>query len=119
MKPVPVLLATIFAGTISTLTAQQPGAADPFVKGNIPAPAPPPATVEVPDLVRQGLVRTEYFSLPHTLARKMMRQFPQQPALYEWLGRELENPQSEVKLERLSLLKVRSGQRSKLEEINE
>ena len=122
MKPrhVPILLSTVFVCGASTLTAQQPGAGDPFVKGDdTPAAAPQPALDEPARLVPQGLIRAEYFSLPHTLARKMMRQLPQQQALYEWLGKELENPQSEVKLERLSLLKVRGGQRSKVEEIDE
>src|SRR5687768_1418299 len=86
MKPIPILLAAFFAAAVSPLTAQQPGAGDPFVKGDTPpAAAAPPAPDAAPPLVRQGLVRTEYFSLPHTLARKMMRQLPQQPALYEWL----------------------------------
>lgn len=61
----------------------------------------------------------EYFSLPQNLARKMLRQLPQHADLYDWLGKELDNAKSEVKLERLTLLKVRGGQRSKVEEIDE
>jgi hypothetical protein len=119
-RHVPILFAVIMSGSASTLTAQQPGAGDPFLKaGSSAAPAPQPAPDEPARLVPQGLVRAEYFSLPHTLARKMMRQFRQQQTLYDWLGAELEKAESEVKLERLTLLKVRGGQRSKVEEIDE
>ena len=93
-----------------------PAANDPFVKGN----ATPSADLPEQDSgVKEGLIRIEYFSLSPTTARKVMRQFPKQDDLYAWLGAQLENENGEVKLERLSLLKVRGGQRSKLEEIDE
>ena len=131
MKPriVPVL-ALALASLASTLLAQQPppapappppGTGDPFIKGDAPPSDPfaPVVANEPAKLADQGLVRFEYFSLPQNLARKVLRQFPDQQALYEWLGTELENAKTEVKLERLILLKVRSGQRSKVEEIDE
>lgn len=128
IRHIPALAAAL-AGLVSTLAAQQPapapvpGTADPFIKTEPVAVADPfsgePARRQPARLVSQGIVRLEYFSLPHNLARKVLRQFPQHQALYDWLGKELDDPNSEVKLERLTLLKVRGGQRSKVEEINE
>lgn len=89
---------------------------DPFVKGT---PSPVAVKEEADNGLREGLVRIEYFSLPTSAARKVIRDFPKQADLYHWLGAELEKEKTEVKLERLSALKVRSGQRAKLEEIEE
>ena len=61
----------------------------------------------------------EVFSLPHTLGRKAMRQNPTQSGLYAWLDKQLDKADTEVALEHLSVLRVRSGQRSKVEEIVE
>lgn len=67
----------------------------------------------------EGLVRLEVFSLPQETSRTATRKFPKHSDLYDWLGAELEKENSTVKLERLMVLRVRGGQKSKLEEIEE
>ena len=106
-----------------------------FAKGAGPAgeSVPPPAS-DKPTMVdlrpeeepgeenplpREGLVRMEVFTLSREAARTATRKFPKQADLYAWLGAELEKENPTVKLERLMVLRVRGGQRSKLEEINE
>ncbi|HEX2747295.1 MAG TPA: hypothetical protein VHM91_04780, partial [Verrucomicrobiales bacterium] len=100
----------------SSAAPPAPAANDPFIKGNS---APAGDAQEQDSGVKEGLIRIEYFSMPPATARKVLRQFPKQDDLYAWLGTQLENENGEVKLERLCLLKVRGGQRSKLEEIDE
>jgi hypothetical protein len=65
------------------------------------------------------LIRLEVFTLPLEEGRAATRKFPKQADLYAWLGAELEMEKPSVKLERLMLLRVRGGQRSKLKEIDE
>jgi hypothetical protein len=78
------------------------------------APAKPP--VAGGDAPFEALARMECISLPADAARRAMRQFPKEDDLYAWLGAELEKEKSEVRLEKLALVKLRTGQRSKLEE---
>ncbi len=131
MKPHPVLLlAAALCGGPLVLQAQQPGkpdpnspppvpaaagTADPFIKDGKPAPAEPGATEQITEC----LVRMEVFALPPADMRRAMKQFPKQADLYAWLGAEWEKPQATVKLERMDVVRVRSGQRSKLEGIDE
>jgi hypothetical protein len=61
----------------------------------------------------------ECFSLPPDAARRALRQFPNEDDLYAWLGAELEKAKPEVRLEKLSLVKVRGGKRCKVEELDE
>jgi hypothetical protein len=95
-------------------------------------PVPPPSS-DKPTLVspgpeeepgenllpREGLVRMEVFTLSREDARTATRKFPKQADLYAWLGAELEKEKPKVKLERLMILRVRGGQRSKVQEIDE
>jgi hypothetical protein len=131
MKPHPVLLlAAALCGGPLVLQAQQPGKpdttspppvpaaagkADPFIKNGKPAPAEPGAAEQITEC----LVRMEVFALPPADMRRAMKQFPKQADLYAWLGAEWEKPQATVKLERMDVVRVRSGQRSKLEAIDE
>ena len=118
MKHIPIL-AVLCAVTLHSL-AQQPGSGDPFVKDGSPAPAPAPADPNnVSQLPAECVVRMEVFTLSLADGRRVMRQFPKQADLYAWLGAELEKEKPAVKLEKLALLRVRGGQRSKLEEIAE
>lgn len=48
-----------------------------------------------------------------------MRRFPKSAQLYAWIDAELEKEGSEVKLENLTMLKTRSGRRSKVEALDE
>ncbi|HEX2747422.1 MAG TPA: hypothetical protein VHM91_05425 [Verrucomicrobiales bacterium] len=107
------LLAGIPVSSYAQKPAPAKAAADPFAE-----PADP-FSEDGASTVRQALVRFEVFSMPTPAARKVLRQFPKQEDLYAWLGTEWEKEKTEVKLERLSLLKIRSGQRAKLEEIDE
>ncbi len=130
---IPILSTALLAGLLSTVAAQQPASGDPFADSPPPlkavAAADPfvkdsatpakPAEEDTANWVKEGVVRVEYFSLPTASARKVLRQFKKQDDLYAWLGAELEKDKAEVKLERLSILRVRGGQRSKLEEIAE
>ena len=70
-------------------------------------------------LPKEGLVRMEVFTLSREDARTATRKFPKSADLYAWLGAELEKEKPAVKLERLMVLRVRAGQKSKLEEIDE
>ena len=82
-------------------------------------------TVEVlvsgldPGLVREGLVHLEAFSLPPLAARKALIAQPKEAALYAWLDAEMAKKDSIVRLERDSVTRVRGGQRSKTEGIDE
>lgn len=67
----------------------------------------------------EGLVRLEVFTLSQQDAHAATRNFPKQTELYAWLGAELEKENPAVKLERLMVLRVRAGQKSKLEEISD
>ncbi len=70
-------------------------------------------------LPKEGLVRMEVFTLSREDARTATRKFPKQADLYAWLGAELEKDKPTVKLERLMVLRVRGGQKSKVQEIDE
>lgn len=102
-----------------------PSAADPFLKSNQPIAAAlaainansQPNTAET--LPPEALLRIEVFSLPLEEARTLTRQHPKSPDLYGRLGEELDKEKPTVKLERLMVLRVRGGQRSKLEEVEE
>ena len=96
-------------------------------------PVPPPASdkptmvdlrpedepEEENPLPKEGLVRMEVFTLSREDARTATRKLPKQADLYAWLGAELEKENPAVKLERLMVLRVRGGQRSKVQEIDE
>ncbi len=81
-----------------------------------PGPEEEPAETSLP---KEGLVRLEVFTLSREEGRTATRKFPKQADLYAWLGAELEKEKPPVKLERLMLLRVRGGLKSKLEEIDE
>ena len=74
---------------------------------------------EANPLPKEGLVRMEVFTLSREDARTATRKFPKQADLYAWLGAELEQEKPTVKLERLMVLRVRGGQKSKVQEIDE
>ncbi len=117
-KPLRPLLAalSLFCPLAAFGQAGAPGA-DPFLKSNSP---PAAAAEQSPTaLPREGLVRMEVFSLSLEDGRAATRKFPKQADLYAWLGEELEQEKPTVNLERLMVLRVRGGQRSKLQEIDE
>ncbi|HEX2747423.1 MAG TPA: hypothetical protein VHM91_05430 [Verrucomicrobiales bacterium] len=86
-----------------------------------PAPAKPEekAAEENPAANKEGIVRFEVISLPTPAARKALLKYPDEPALYQWLDKEMENKDSGVVLEQMSAQRVRSGQRGKAESIHE
>ena len=122
MKPKPFLLLPAALMLLSALPAHSqspanPSAADPFLKSNQPLAAA--STKQEAALPKEGLVRVEVFTLSRGEGHAATRKFPKQSELYAWLGGELEKENAKVKLERLMVLRVRGGQRSKLEEIAE
>jgi hypothetical protein len=93
-------------------------------QGTSPPPKDQTAPVEAFEaeeisLPKEGLVRLEVFTLSLEEGRAATRRFPKQADLYAWLGAELEQEKPKVTLERLMVLRVRGGQKSKLEEIDE
>ncbi|MES2705088.1 MAG: hypothetical protein V4726_00655 [Verrucomicrobiota bacterium] len=96
---------------------------DPFVKTET-APAPVARIViagaSEQETVPEALARMEWVSLTPADARHALRKFPRQADLYQWVQDELDKPdKSAVTLERLEVLRLRSGQRSKVEAIDE
>lgn len=70
--------------------------------------------------VAECLVQMEWFSMTPNDARLALRNFPSQTELYQWIQAELDKGESgKVALERLDIMRVRSGQKSKLEGIVE
>ena len=111
MKPLPVLFLAVLC---LTANAQQP--ADGSLSTKDTVTAAPDAVASHPT---EAIVRMEVFTLAPADARHVMRQFPKQADLYAWLGAELEKEKPRATLELLTVLRVRSGQRSKLEQIAE
>ncbi len=107
MKPICV---PVLAALCLPAVAQQPDSAKTPGSAEVQAAALLPA---------EALVRMEVFSLAPGEARRAMKQFPKQADLYAWLGAELEKEKPAATLELLTVLRVRSGQRSKLEQIAE
>src|SRR5688572_11819746 len=115
--PVPILLSALLVSLSGALHSQQPPAAnpasdplaqenppavasnanagDPFLKGGSPGVAANLNDNRNPG-IKEGLVRLEYFSMPPSIARKVLRQFPKQAELYAWLGAELEKEKPDV-----------------------
>ncbi len=117
-NPLPILFTTLTLLCSPAAYPQGgPPGADPFLKsGNPPATA---LTSGANALPKEGLVRMEVFSLSLEEGRAAAKKFPKQADLYAWLGAELEKETPVVKLERIMVLRVRGGQRSDLEEIDE
>jgi hypothetical protein len=86
-----------------------------------PAPANPAGAAEQSDpaVGKEMLVHFDLISLPPLTARKALIRYPKETELYKWLDSELEKKDSGVVLERMHVLRVRGGQRSKLEAIHE
>jgi hypothetical protein len=114
-NPLPLLVTTLCLFTPWTAFSQEAHPADGPVHLQEAGYA---AAGEAP-LPLEGLIRMEVFSLPLEAGRAATRKFPKQADLYAWLGAELEKENPTVKLERLMVLRVRGGQKSKLEEIDE
>ncbi len=116
VRPLPLLLLTAVALWFPAEAPAQPGSPPP---GPAPAAlfeAPEPDEISLP---KEGLVRLEVFTLSLEEGRTATRKFPKQADLYAWLGAELEQEKPKATLERLMLVRVRAGQKSKLEEIDE
>ncbi|MDB6070158.1 MAG: hypothetical protein JWL81_1329 [Verrucomicrobiales bacterium] len=115
----PLLLAACLTTALPAF-AQQPAPHAAPAANTTPQPTEVDALGnEATILPIEGLVRLEVFSLPQETSRTATRKFPKHSDLYDWLGAELEKENSTVKLERLMVLRVRGGQKSKLEEIDE
>lgn len=69
--------------------------------------------------VLQVMLRAEIFSATPAQYTAIMASGADGTALYDWCAEALDKPETGVALEQFSLLRVRSGQRSKVEEINE
>lgn len=69
--------------------------------------------------VVEGLLQFEIISLPLLATRKALIAHPVEAELYQWLDTALEKKDSGVVLEHTQTLRVRGGQRSKVEGINE
>lgn len=127
----PILSYTLLGGVLLTMTgfsgAQAPatpappaaGAAGPAPAAQVQPQSPAVTPVEPQPGLQQRLVHFEVFSLPPLKARKALIQYPDETKLYEWLEGEMGKKESGVKLEQSQVLLVRSGQRSKMEAINE
>ncbi len=105
------LLLTGWLGLMPALLPAQAPAPEPKAK-----PKRERKIIRVPE---ELLVRMETISLPANEARKALRKYPKQEELYAWLGSELEKEKPQVRLEHLGMVTVRSGHRSKLEEVHE
>jgi len=91
-----------------------------FAGAQTPSPAPSAAAGQPdPAKGREMLVHFEIISLPPLTARKALIKYPKETELYKWLDSELEKKDSGVVMERTHVLRVRGGQRSKLEAIHE
>jgi hypothetical protein len=64
-------------------------------------------------------VRMEVFVLPQAAARRAQQMFGKQADLYNWLELEMAKPASTVVLERMDVLRIRVGQRARLEGVDE
>ena len=69
--------------------------------------------------VAEGFVLFEIISLPPLAARKALIAHPVEADLYQWLNAEIEKKDSGVVLEHLHSLRIRGGQRSKVEGVDE
>lgn len=67
----------------------------------------------------QILLRVEIFSATPAQYAVTLAQNPTGGGLYQWCDAALEKPESKVALEQFTLLRMRSGQRSKVEQIDE
>lgn len=127
-----VLLSSACLLSPAALSAQTPAKTSPVpakpapANPSPPAPQPPvaPGTAAPEDgddasQVAEGMMRFELISLPPLAARKALLQYPVEADLYAWLDKELENPKSGVVLERVNTLRTRSGQRSRVQAIDE
>jgi hypothetical protein len=130
---VPLIAATALCAGICISSAKpgdpkppaktKPAAEAPARPGK-PAPRDPFATPDEneepgPPVPRECLVRVEVFALPQDNARFAQRKYRKQTDLYAWLEGELANANAVVKLERMDILRIRGGQRSKLQCVNE
>ncbi len=94
--------------------APAPGKTDPALAA-APAPTPP----ENPAAGREAIVRFEMISLPPLAARQALIKYPKEAELYQWLDAEMEKKDSGVILEKMHALRIRGGQRSKVEALYE
>lgn len=69
--------------------------------------------------IAEGILHLEVISLPMLAARKALIAHPDEADLYKWLDAELDKKDSGVALEHLHALRIRSGQRSKVEGVDE
>ncbi|HWB06501.1 MAG TPA: hypothetical protein VG796_25980 [Verrucomicrobiales bacterium] len=90
-----------------------------FVASFASAQTPAPASAAEPELREEAMVRFEVISLPPLAARKALIKYSKEPELYQWLDSELEKKESGVVLETMQALRIRSGQRSKVESLDE
>jgi len=67
----------------------------------------------------EAFLHFDVISLPALAARKAVIAHPVEAELYQWLDTELEKKDSGVVLERFCSMRIRSGQRSKVQGINE
>jgi hypothetical protein len=90
-------------------------AADPFASSASQPVSEPTGVPNGPDI----MVRLEVFSMSPAAARGALKKFPKQTDLYAWIDTELSKPNSAISLEKVSLLRMPSGYRTKIELIAE
>ncbi len=96
-----------------------------FAVAQTPAPASkasaakPAEEPEPPPRIGELIVRYDVISLPALAARKALLQHPVEQELYEWLDADVDKKDSGVAVEYLEVMRIRSGQRSKVESIDE
>jgi hypothetical protein len=108
---------------LSFLSASPASAQNPAPVSGTPNPvtatASAPKPPENPAAGREAIVRFEMISLPPLAARQALIKYPKEAELYQWLDAEMEKKDSGVTLEKMHAVRVRGGQRSKVEAIHE
>lgn len=115
---VPLVAALALGALPISSCAREPAAPKEPLAAEV-APDDPLSGDDDSGTVKDCLVRMEVLALPLDSARRALRQFPKQADLYAWLSTEMKKPEAAVKLERMDVIRVRGGLRSKLEAINE
>lgn len=94
--------------------------ADPFAKTAPQAQPEIDANQPAQSGLQEALVQMEWVSMSPADARKALRKFPRQSDLYQWVQQELDKAdQGAVTLERLEIMRVRGGQRGKVEGLDD
>jgi hypothetical protein len=119
-----LFLAPVFAEPPGKTKPKKPKEAKPIIKVAEAVNPDPfsdtrPSAEHAPAFVEplNPLLRVELFSMPTAVAAKAQVTHPKEAELYQWLDEQIDQTNGNVKLEHFSLLRTKSGQRAKGEEI--